>query len=895
MKTSYEIRSEFIDFFLKRGHSFIRSAPLFIPEDPTLLFTNAGMNQFKSYFLNLVEPVTKRAVNSQRCIRVSGKHNDLEEVGISPHHHTLFEMLGNWSFGDYYKKEAIQWAWELLTGVWSLPREKLWITVFRDEKGEIPEDVDAYRYWKNMPGVDQDKIRFFGRKDNFWEMGETGPCGPCTEIHMDRGPSFCDKHDVPEHVCRVNGDCRRIVELWNLVFIQYNRIDENTLEDLPKHHVDTGMGLERITAVLQNAPSNYETDLFLPIMDELQNLAGQTDEQRKQTITAYRVIADHIRAASFLLADGVMPSNEWRGYVLRRIIRRAVRFGTKIGFDKPFLYRIADAFIRIMAPVYSELSDNSTHVSSMLKSEEQRFFKTLEQGLPRVTEVIESARKSGLTMIPGEEIFKLYDTYGFPVDIAKEIVSEAGMKFDITGFEDAMNSQRNRARNAWKKDSEISEQGFWTRLHDKLGSITFTGYDTINDSGNILAIVDSEELVNSASHSEKEFFFIVDPTPFYAEAGGQVGDTGVLETSSSRIKVLDTVMMNSGFPVLKGRVLQGDVRVGDTVTGSVHASNRKATARNHTATHLLHHALRLILGEHVKQAGSLVSPERMRFDFTHFASITPDVLGEIERGVNDAILADLPVMTEIMALDEAVASGVIALFGEKYDESVRVVRVPGVSAELCGGTHVTRTGEIGLFKILSESGISAGVRRIEAVTGYESLRKFNEWVTIVDNVATTLKAPPDALIDKIEKMQKRLRELMRENEHVKEGVIKRELESKLDSPKIIGGVKTVIHSVTGLQVNQLRDLADLIKQRLGSCIVLLGSVVDDRVFFIAAVTPDLTRTVHAGKLVEKIAKLAGGGGGGKPDMAQAGSSQPERLDGAFEQAESIIASLLSGG
>lgn len=895
MKTSYEIRSEFIDFFLKRGHSFIRSAPLFISDDPTLLFTNAGMNQFKSYFLNVSEPVTTRAVNSQRCIRVSGKHNDLEEVGISPHHHTLFEMLGNWSFGDYYKKEAIKWAWELLTEVWSLPREKLWVTVFRDEKDEIPEDTDAYQFWKNVPGIDPDKICFFGRKDNFWEMGETGPCGPCTEIHMDRGPGFCDKQRLPGHVCSVNGDCRRIVELWNLVFIQYNRTGENELEDLPKHHVDTGMGLERITAVLQNAPSNYETDLFLPIMDELQKLAGQTDEQRKQAVTAYRVIADHIRAASFLLADGVMPSNEWRGYVLRRIIRRAVRFGTKVGFDKPFLFRVADSFIRIMAPVYSELSDSSTHISSMLKSEEQRFFKTLEQGLPRVTDVIESAHKSGLTMIPGEEIFKLYDTYGFPVDIAREIVEEAGMKFDTIGFESAMDEQRNRARSAWKKDSDISEHDFWTRLHDKLGPIAFTGYETVNDTGIILAIVDSEELINSASQSDKEFLFIVNPTPFYAESGGQVGDTGILETPSSRIKVLDTIMMNGGFPVLKGQVLQGDVKVGESVTASIHAINRKATARNHTATHLLHHALRHVLGEHVKQAGSLVSPERMRFDFTHFAGISSDVLIEIEQGVNDAILADLPVMTEIMSLDEAIAAGVIALFGEKYDESVRVVRVPGISAELCGGTHVARTGEIGLFKILSESGISAGVRRIEAVTGNESLRKFNEWVSIVHNAAATLKTPPDALIDRIEKMQKRMRDLMRENEHTKEAATKRELESKLDSPKIIGGVKTVIHAVTGLQVNQLRDVADQIKQRLGSCIVVLGSVVDERAFFIAAVTPDLTQTVHAGKLVEKIAKLAGGGGGGKPDMAQAGSSYPERLDEAFKQADSIIASFLSGG
>lgn len=884
-----------MDFFLKRSHSFVRSAPLFIPDDPTLLFTNAGMNQFKSIFLNKTEPTARRVVNSQRCMRVSGKHNDLEEVGFSPHHHTLFEMLGNWSFGDYYKKEAIQWAWDLLTNLWSLPTEKLWITVFRDEEGEIPEDSDAYRFWSAASGLDPGRICYFGRKDNFWEMGEAGPCGPCTEIHIDRGPEFCDKQHVPGHVCRVNGDCRRIVELWNLVFIQYNRTGQDQLEDLPKQHVDTGMGLERITAVLQNAPSNYDTDLFIPIMDRVQDLSRQTDDQRKRDVISYRVIADHIRAASFLLADGVMPSNEWRGYVLRRIIRRAVRFGTKLGFHDPFLYRVAESFIRIMAPVYSELSDSSSHISGMLKSEEQRFFKTLEQGLPLVNELIETTRKTNVKVIPGGEVFKLYDTYGFPMDITREIAVESGLDIDEQGFHSAMNTQRTRARNAWKTGTEDTENGFWSTLHETLGPIAFTGYETLTDSASILAIVDSDKTVQSASGNDTELYFILNPTPFYAESGGQVGDTGILETAKSRIRVLDTINMNSGLPVLRAEILEGSVHVGDSATASVHVFKRKATARNHTATHLLHHALRQVLGEHVKQAGSLVSPERMRFDFTHFTAASEQDILEIERRVNESVLADLPVITEIMSLDEALDTGVTALFGEKYGESVRVVRVPGVSAELCGGTHITRTGEIGLFKILSESGISAGVRRIEAVTGHESLRKCNEWISMIQNVSAVLKTPQDTVMEKIEKMQKQLRDLMREIGQVKENAIKRDLETKLESPETIGGVKTVIHAAGSLQINQLRDLADQIKQRLGSCIVLLGSVVDDRVFLIAAVTPDLTKTVHAGKLVGAIAGMVGGGGGGRPDMAQAGGNQPEKLGEALSRAASLIASTLSGG
>ncbi len=895
MKTSHQIRSEFIEFFKKQSHTPVRSAPLVIQDDPTLLFTNAGMNQFKPVFLGKTEPASRRAVNSQRCMRVSGKHNDLEEVGFSPHHHTLFEMLGNWSFGDYYKKEAIEWAWTLLTEVWGLPKDKLWVTVFKDEKSEIPDDTEAYDFWKKCTDVDPDQIRYFGRKDNFWEMGETGPCGPCTEIHMDRGIDFCDKQNVAGHVCRVNGDCRRIVELWNLVFIQYNRTGLSTLNDLPTQHVDTGMGLERITAVLQNAPSNYDTDLFIPIMNTVQDLSGQSDTDRAENSVSYRVIADHIRAASFLLSDGIMPSNEWRGYVLRRIIRRAVRFGTKIGFQKPFLHDTADTFIRIMSPSYPELTDNSAHITGMIKSEEHRFFKTLEQGLPLVNDLIQTTLSKGLKMVSGDAVFKLYDTWGFPPDITREIAAESGLEFDESEYKTAMETQKMRARKAWKSAETQEDNTIWTELQKQLGTVKFCGYDTTSDSGKVMAIVANETIIDAVSTDRRDVFFVINPTPFYAESGGQIGDTGYIETPEAKAKIMDTREMAEGLTVLKGYVIEGVIRCGDMVIASVDQSLRNATARNHTGTHLLHNALRMILGDHVKQSGSLVTPQRLRFDFTHFANISRQDIIDIEKKVNEAILNDIAVQTQQMSLDDALDRGITALFGEKYGDSVRVVSVPGVSSELCGGTHVSRTGEIGLLKILSESGISAGVRRIEAVTGFESLQKCNQWVATLQTVSSTLKSPQDSIVEKIHKMQKQIRELSREIEHIKTIQSKNEIDSKLGSPLILNGIKTIIYSASGLQINQLRDLADQIKHRLKSGIALLASVTDDRVYLIAAVTRDLTDKVHAGKIVKAVAPLVGGNGGGRPDMAQAGGDQPEKLNDAMNEAPDIIASIINGG
>ena len=893
MKSSFEIRKEFVDFFCRHGHSYVRGTPLFIADDPTLLFTNAGMNQFKPIFLGKTAPGVPRAVNYQRCMRVSGKHNDLEEVGFSPHHHTLFEMLGNWSFGDYYKKEAITWAWELLTDVWNLDRSKLWVTVFRDEHDEIEADIEAADFWNSLTDVNPDHVRFFGRKDNFWEMGETGPCGPCTEIHMDRGIDFCDKQDVPGHVCSVNGDCRRIVEIWNLVFIQYNRRDAHHLEQLPARHVDTGMGLERVTAVLQNAASNYDTDLFKPIIANVQALSGQSDSQRDAQIFAYRVIADHIRASSFLLADGILPSNEWRGYVLRRIIRRAVRFGTKIGFSEPFLYKAASQFIKQMSPVFPELEDAGAHVTSILKSEENRFFKTLEQGLPLVNETVKDILSHGGTVIPGPDVFKFYDTYGFPVDILREIAEESGLTIDQPGFERAMENQRARARNAWKTADRDTgnDHDIWHSIQSDLGILEFTGYHSLKETSRIEALVVNGHRVSMADRIGEAVEIVINPNPFYAESGGQVGDRGRLDSDTARLHVDSTWYPIKGLPVLRCRLTHGAIRVGDTVSASVHSPERSATARNHTATHLLQSALREVLGDHVKQSGSLVDPDRLRFDFTHYAGLTRDEINRVERLVNEYILSNHPVQTSSMSLDDALSGGITALFGERYEETVRVVKVDKVSAELCGGTHVTSTGEIGLLKILSESSVSAGVRRIEAVTGLNTYERMQHWESTIHSIAESLKTPVDTIHDRIEKMQRELRMLHRELEKLQAAGARSAIADKLANPEMIDRIPAVIHFIPGLSAAQLRELADQVKDKLGSGIAVLATVSEGKVLLIASVTQDLIPGIHAGKILGKVAKIVGGGGGGRPDMAQAGGSLPDKIDDALRAVPDIVRNL----
>ncbi len=894
MITSDILRKQFIDFFQERDHQFVRGTPLILPDDPTLLFANAGMNQFKKIFLDREDPRYSRAVNTQRCMRVSGKHNDLEEVGFSPHHHTLFEMLGSWSFGDYYKKEAIDWAWELLTDVWKLPKEKLWLTVFKDEQDQIPPDQEAADLWKTQPGIIPDQIRFFGRKDNLWEMGETGPCGPCTEIHIDRGPEFCNLSHVPGHECSVNGDCRRIVELWNLVFIQYNRFEDQHMEPLSACHVDTGMGLERIVSVVQGTRSNYDTDLFTPIIKRVQEMAGQTDSQREEKIFAYRVIADHIRAATFLLTDGIMPSNEWRGYVLRRILRRGVRFGTKLGFSAPFMWEVAATCIEKMKSVFPELEDARAHVQQVIRMEESRFFKTLSQSLPMVKDLIRNVKKNNGDVLPGKDVFKLYDTFGFPVDITREIAEEEGLRVDESGFEASMDEQRVRARSAWKSPGADQTTGPLDRYRSEIPRVIFSGYSDTQNESEILIIVNQEGEKLDRCENGDEVYLVINPCPFYAEAGGQIGDTGTINSQTGIMKVLKTIKGPDDIPVLSTRVTDGAFLVSSPVSAQVNEDQRQATERNHTATHLLHAALRQILGDHVKQSGSMVSPLRLRFDFTHFAALEPEEIHRVESLVNRSIIQNYAVTMGKMSLDDALDNGITALFGERYGEVVRTVSIDDISAELCGGTHVRHTGDIGLFKIVSEASIAAGVRRIDAVTGYESLSRVHTQEEMLVGLAQDMKSPVEELPDRVERLLKQIKSLSRELEILTTRQARNDLAVKLAEPETVGDIQLVRFSTDGLPVNILRDLADQVKNGLDTGIGVLASVMNGKVILIATVTQNLTDRIKAGNLVGKLAKIVGGGGGGRPDMAQAGGTQPGKLPEAMEQAHRIIESMLIG-
>ena len=882
---SEEIRQQFIDFFLTRGHQHVRGTPLVLADDPTLLFTNAGMNQFKPIFLNLEIPTYTRAVNSQRCMRVSGKHNDLDEVGFSPHHHTLFEMLGNWSFGDYYKKEAITWAWELLTEKWGLPKSKLWASVFRDDLNEIPADEEAAAIWANETDVPKEHIVFFGRKENFWEMGETGPCGPCTEIHIDRGPEFCNLMDRP-HRCSVNGDCRRYIEIWNLVFIQYNRKTETELVLLPKQHVDTGMGLERITSIIQGVRSNYDSDLFAPILDSIYNLAGISIQAAESNPFPFRVIADHVRAATCLIADGVVPSNEWRGYVLRRIIRRAMRFGKKIGFNRPFLHEVSESVVKKLGTVYPELIHGKSMVNQVIKHEEERFFKTLNQAMPAVEDLIQKTVQSGSGKLNGKEVFRLYDTFGFPVDLIQDIAVESGLSIDLDGYQGAMNEQKTRAR-ASTKGFETSESGPYEALVQNLPSTQFIGYEATTAETRILAVLNAGKTVDSCSKGML-VDVMINPSPFYMESGGQVGDSGVLRSGSGLLSVRSAKKIGTNYGLLQGEVVEGGFRVGETVTAEVDRMHRHAVARNHTATHLLHAALRACLGDHVKQSGSLVSPDRLRFDFTHFAPLDPVEIASIEEQVNRMILENFVVSASETDLEQALDQGVTALFGEKYGDRVRVIRISEVSAELCGGTHVFSTGSIGLFKILSESSIASGIRRIEAVTGFRSIDWVNHKLHTLAECATLMKCDEDSMPDRIDRLQKQARQLTKELDELKTRDAKHQLLSPDAIRKTPGGTAYLIREALGLQPNQLRGLADEMKDKLGNGVVVLGTASQDKANLLVAVTRDLTAKFNAVSIIQKIAPLVNGSGGGRPDMAQAGGTAVNGLKEALETAESFL-------
>jgi alanyl-tRNA synthetase len=917
--TSAEIRQQFLDFFASKGHGIVPSASLAPADDPTLLFTNAGMNQFKDIFLGLREPEIRRVADAQKCMRVSGKHNDLDDVGRSPRHQTFFEMLGNWSFGDYYKKEAIAWAWELLTKVWRLPKERLWATVFEDDKGDLGRDDEAAGYWRSETDIDPAHIVYCGRKDNFWEMGDTGPCGPCSEINIDLGPEACDRPGAPGHVCRPNGDCRRFTEFWNLVFIQYDHTREDRLAPLPAKHVDTGMGFERIVSLLQGVQSNYETDLFTPILarisalqDESEDALSLSDDERAARKISRRVIADHVRAITFLIGDGVLPSNEGRGYVLRLILRRAARHGRMLGLPSPFLAEVAKTVIDIMGPHYGDLVRRREFILSNIEQEERRFNQTLIVGLERLSELIVGLEAQGQTVIPGAEAFRLYDTYGFPLDLTQDVARDRGMQVDLAGYQAAMAEQRDRARAAAQFDAaEIGDVQLYLDILRDLkadGVLPPSGVrhaydDSAELETTIAALIRDGKLVQSARAGDR-VEVVLPETNFYVESGGQVADKGHIaryaegqETPIWEIRIDDARRPAPGLIVHSGEVIAGTPAVGDPAWAEVDEERRWDIMRNHTATHLLHSELRYILGEHVHQAGSVVEPDRLRFDFTHSTMLTQAELDAVEQSVNDAILADYPVQSRRSSYREAVSDGAMALFTEKYGDEVRVVQVgwegEEFSKELCGGTHVMRTGQIGLFHIVAEESVGAGVRRIEAVTGRGAQELVQSRLRLLDQTAALLRTPPDQLDRAVRNLYAELQATQKENARLKAKLAFQQTEQLAAEAKLVKGVAVVAAEAPGADIQTLRDMSDWLRNKLGSAVVILATAVDGKPQIIVAVTEDLVkRGIHAGELVKGVARVVGGGGGGKPSLAQAGGRDLAKLPEALAQAPELVAKAL---
>ena len=904
--TSAEIRQTFLDFFAQRGHTIVPSMSLIPADDPTLLFTNSGMVQFKDVFLGLGKRPYTRVADAQKCLRVAGKHNDLDDVGRDGSHHTFFEMLGNWSFGDYYKKDAIAWAWTLLTDAWGLPKDRLYATCFEDEQGMIPRDDEAADLWRAQPGFDPGHVLFFGRKENFWEMADTGPCGPDSELHYDRGLEFCEKQGVPGHVCRVNGDCARFLEIWNLVFIQYNRSGPAALEPLPARHVDTGMGFERLVSILQGARTNYDTDLFMPLIRRTQQLTGHTDAQVRDNAVAYRVIADHGRAATFLVADGVLPGNVGRNYVLRMIIRRAARFGRQIGLDAPFLAEIAEVVIHEMGDHYRELRDRREHVLHSLTDEEERFRRTLDLGLSKLEDALIEAKDR---VVPGVEAFRLYDTFGLPLEITRDIASERGYTVDEAGYQKALAEQREKARAGEKFEMDdqalAAYQDVLRQLQDKgvLGpsGVEYDPYTATEMETTVAGLLVNGRLVEQAKPGDK-VEVILAAAPFYVESGGQISDTGAIARFGERateplweIEVTDTRRPIAGLIVHSGRVKSGRPRVGEGCWALVEFERRWDIMRNHTATHLLHAELRYVLGAHVHQAGSLVAPERLRFDFTHSAMLTQDELDAITENVNGAILANYPVIPALRPYKEAVADGAMALFGEKYGDIVRVVRTgwpdeDALSMELCGGTHVNQTAEIGPFLIVSEGSVGAGVRRIEALTGRGAQRYIQERLNRLTSTAAYLNASPEEVDRKVLALLEENQALHKQLERVRRESAQREVDALLGRVEQVKGVPVLSVQVKADTADMLREMSDWFRDRLKSGVVVLGAVINNRPSLIAAVTPDLVlRGLDAGKIVRQVAQVVGGGGGGKPTLAEAGGKDAARLPEALASVSKIVA------
>jgi alanyl-tRNA synthetase len=869
---SREIRTAFLEYFKSKDHRVVPSSSLIPQRDPTLLFVNAGMVQFKSVFLGEEKRAYSRASSCQKCIRAGGKHSDIENVGHTARHHTFFEMLGNFSFGDYFKRDAMFFAWELLTGWFKLPEEKLYVSVFE-------EDDEAADLWKQLTGLPDERIVRLGAKDNFWQMGDTGPCGPCSEIIIDQGEDFgCGKSD-----CKVGCDCDRYLELWNLVFMQYNRDEFGALAPLPKPSIDTGMGLERITAVIQHKKTNFDTDIFSAIISGVESLSGTAYGENPQSDISIRVIADHIRAMTFLLSEGLMPSNEGRGYVLRRIMRRASRHAKLLGKEGAFLYRLVDAVAASMGDIYPELIHERERASKLMRFEEERFSNTLEQGTRILDDIMNTVKKAGGNTIPGRELFKLYDTYGFPLDLARDMAADNHLLIDEEDFHSEMEIQRERARASWVVEEEAIAF-IYRELESEIGKTLFTGYDSTESESTIKALIKDGKIIKEAEAGD-DVELILDRTPFYGESGGQVGDTGIIYSSGAEAEVINT-KKEAGLHAHVARVKSGRLYVWDSVKCVVDEEKRMAAARNHTATHLLHSALRVVVGEHVKQAGSYVSHERLRFDFSHFHQIDRKELEAVEDNVNARILQNVKVETEIRDLQEALKSGVTALFGEKYGESVRVVRVPGVSAELCGGTHSSSTGEIGIFVIISEGSVASGIRRIEALTGkaaYDYLRqKKNE----LEEIKVLLKT--DRPLEKIEKILGDARLMEKEIRKLKTSPSRDVISDALKEALEFSGVKVVKIRQDGLNPNELRILADNIRDSLKSGIIVASSLTNSHAAVVCMVTKDLTDQYNAGDIMKHISRIAGGKGGGRPDMAQGRIKDIEKLGSALDSLRDVF-------
>ena len=870
MKNSIqELRQSFIRYFEQHGHQAVPSSALIPQADPTLLFTNAGMNQFKRVFLGEETRAYKRAVTVQKCLRAGGKHNDLENVGYTRRHHTFFEMLGNFSFGDYFKEDAIQFGWEFLTQTVGLAKDRMWVTIFRD-------DDEADELWKKV-GVPASRIVRCGEKDNFWQMGDTGPCGPCSELHFDQGPS------VPGDD-RPNGEGDRVIEIWNLVFMQFNRDAAGTLHPLPKPSIDTGMGLERLAAVAQGVYSNYDSDVFTPLLSAVAARAGVRYGGQDITDRSMRVVADHLRAITFLMADGVLPSNEGRGYVLRRILRRAARHGRLLGIVEPFLYELTAAVVSQMAEVYSEVQGAAATIAEATRGEEERFIATLDQGLPILNEMMAKASSAGSKVLSGSEVFKLYDTYGFPMDLMAEACREQGMTLDEAGFDQAIEEQRTRARKTGGFEQETTRPAV-SELAGRVGATKFIGYDRLESESLVQAILKGDRLVNEAAEGD-EVELVLDVTPFYAEGGGQVGDQGTLTGREGQVKITETTRPVPTVILHKGTVTKGRIRKGEQLHMTVNATTRQDAQRNHTATHLLHAALRDMLGPHVKQYGSLVGPNRLRFDFAHFRPLSSRDVDEIEMVVNNEVRKNERVATEVMSIQEAVAKGALAFFGDKYGEQVRVVTVESFSKELCGGTHCRQTGDIGLFRIVSETGVAAGVRRIEAQTGSGALTHMKKLETDVRELSDLLKVGQSELVAKTRKILTQLKDKERELEELK---LKMAGGSAVDATvKMVAGIQVHVQRIDGLDVNGMRALADQLRDKLKSGVVALGAANDGKVSLLVIVTKDLIDRLKAGDLIKEMAAEVGGTGGGRPEMAQAGGKDPARLDGALEKVFGLV-------